>query len=43
MQGDKDAGSSHNVMRRFIPLVLDSQASKSHKQQEIKINYLTYP
>ena len=42
MQGDKDTRSSHNVMRMFLPLVLDSQASKSHKQQEIKTNYLTY-
>ena len=42
MQDDQDAGSSHNVMRRFLPLILDLQASKSHKQQEIKTNYLTY-
>ena len=42
MQGDKDAGSSHNVMRRFLPLVLDSLASQS-QQQEKETNYLNYP
>ena len=29
MQGDKDEGSIHNVMRRFLPVVLCSQAAKS--------------
>ena len=43
MMGDQDARSFHNVMRKFLPLVLGSQAFKSHKQQEIKTNYLTYP
>ena len=30
VQGDKDVGIIHNVMRRFLPLILGSQASKSH-------------
>ena len=29
MQSDQDAGSGHNVMRRFLPIVLCSQAAKS--------------
>ena len=30
-------------MRRFLPLVLNSHASKSHTQQEVKYNYLPIP
>ena len=39
----ENARSVHNVMRRFLPLVLGSLASKSHTQQEIKSNYLPIP
>ena len=31
------------MMRRFLPLVLSSQASKSYIQQENKSNYLPIP
>ena len=37
MQDDKDAGSSHNVMRMFLPLVLPL-SHLNHKQQEINYN-----
>ena len=42
MQGDKDARSSHNVMRRFLPLVLwliGIQIAYNKKQTD----YLDYP
>ena len=46
MQSDQDAGSGHNVMRKFLPLVLSSPTSESHMQKwtEITIylsNYLS--
>ena len=31
------------MMRRFLPLVLNSQASKSHTQQENRSKYLPIP
>ena len=37
----KNARSGHNVMHRFLPLVLDSLAFESHTQQENKST--TYP
>ena len=42
MQGDKDAGIGHNVMRRFLPLVLrliGIQIAYNKKQTD----YLNYP
>ena len=39
MQGDQDARNSHNVMCRFLPLVLDSLTSKSHITKKNNINY----
>ena len=42
MQGDKDAKSSHNVMRRFLPLVLKLTRIQIMYMQEnkYKLNYV---
>ena len=36
MQGDKDAGIRHNVMRRFLPLVLELTSIQITYMQENK-------
>ena len=44
MEDDEDARECHNVMRRFLPLVLGSEASQSHMQSWKQTNYLSiYP
>ena len=42
MQGDKYARNSHNVMRRFLPLVLRLTSIQIAYKKKIT-NYLNYP
>ena len=43
MQGDKDAGSGHNVMRRFLPLVLWLIGIQITYNKQKQTDYLNYP
>ena len=43
MQGDKDSRSSHNVMRRFLPLVLWLVGIQIAYNKQKQTDYLNYP
>ena len=41
MQGDQKTRGSHNVMRRFLPLVLGPHTTKSHTKRNKLTIYLS--